>query len=103
MNFVFLYVQNMVNFEAFGWFFSSSTNPQFGRSDSSIVCELCDLIDYYGPLNHLKINDKSTWFQGLHCCAKYVFLTEKKFYGRNKSENITSSLYYIYHNYDTSC
>ena len=31
-NFGFLYTQNMANFEAFQWNFSSSTNPEFGRS-----------------------------------------------------------------------
>ena len=34
-NFGFSYIENMTNFEAFCWNFSSSTNLKIGRSDTS--------------------------------------------------------------------
>ena len=37
-NFEFSFVNIIAHFEAFHWNFSSSTNPQFGRSDFSLNC-----------------------------------------------------------------
>ena len=50
-NFGFLYIFNMANFEAFCWYFSSSTNPEIERSVIPAVQHYLLLLSLSGPLS----------------------------------------------------
>ena len=80
----------MANFEAFHWNISSSTNPEFGRSDTpeSVVGgggNIFSSMYYYlwlgkAPLHHSITLNTTTYIGScrMYCIAKQVFIAGKQ-------------------------